>query len=174
MSQNIVEKLREEAVNRLFATNGFNSVWSTWKEIIHQNAPSPTPRQIINLGDHLKEIFYSTNTSSGRTQSDVSGGGANWEALVCWYLNLCCIGRRTVVIKHHKSLIPTPVSNAITVNYGNFPSNTESDLIAITFPDKAEYSMDKDEIAINDENDVPVKLYNRNKYDTRVKRYKPT
>lgn len=166
MAQNIIEKLREEAVNRLFATNGFNSVWSTWQGVIHQYASSPTPRQLINLGDHLKDIFYSTNTNSGRTQSDVSGGGANWEALVCWYLNLCCIGRRTVVIKHHKSLIPTPISNAITVNYGNFPSNTESDLIAITFPDKPEYSMDKDNIVINDENDIPVKLYNRNKYNT--------
>lgn len=166
MSQNIIEKLREESINRLFATNGFNSAWSTWQEIIHHNAPSPTPKQLINLGDHLKEIFYSTNTNSGRTQSDVSGGGANWEALVCWYLNLCCIGRRTVVIKHHKSLIPTPISNAITVNYGNFPSNTESDLIAITFPDKEEYSINKDDIIINDENDIPVKTYNRNKYNT--------
>lgn len=92
MAQNIIEKLREEAVNRLFATNGFNSVWSTWQGVIHQYASSPTPRQLINLGDHLKDIFYSTNTNSGRTQSDVSGGGANWEALVCWYLNLCCIG----------------------------------------------------------------------------------
>ena len=99
--QNIVEKLREESINRLFAINGFNSVWPTWQEVIRQNAMTPTPRQIINLGDHLKEIFYSTNNNSGRTQSDVSGGGANWEALVCWYLNLCCIGRRTVIIKHH-------------------------------------------------------------------------
>lgn len=165
MEQNIVEKLREEAVKRLFAINGFNSVWTTWKNVIHQNAPSPTPRQIINLGDHLKDIFYSTNTNSGRTQSTVSGGGSNWEALVCWYLNLCSIGRRTVIIKHDKSLIPTPISNAITVNYGNFSSNTESDLIAITFPDKIEYSIDKNDIIINDENDIPVEFYTRSKYN---------
>lgn len=57
MAQNIIEKLREEAVNRLFATNGFNSVWSTWQGVIHQYASSPTPRQLINLGDHLKDIF---------------------------------------------------------------------------------------------------------------------
>lgn len=165
MPQNIVEKLREEAINRLFETNGFATAWPTWTNVISANAPAPTPRQIINLGDHLKDIFYSTNVGNGRTQSEVSGGGANWEALVCWYLNLCCIGRRTVVIKHHKSLIPTPISNAITVNYGNFPSNTESDLIAITFPDKPEYSMDKDSININDENDIPVQLYSRTKYN---------
>lgn len=163
--QNIVEKLREEAVKRLFATNGFATAWPTWQSVISTKAPTPTPRQIINLGDHLREIFYSTNTSSARTQSDVSGGGANWEALVCWYLNLCSIGRRTVVIKHHKALIPTPVSHSITVNYGNFVSNTESDLIAITFPDKPEYQIDKDSIIINDEDGQPVNLYTRNTYN---------
>ncbi len=163
--QNIIEKLREESVTRLFATKGFAAAWSIWKSVISQKAPTPTPRQIIDLGDNLREIFYSTNTSSARSQSDVAGGGANWEALVCWYLNLCNVGRRTVILKHHKSLIPTPISNAITVNYGNFISNTESDLIAITFPNKTDYQIDKDTISINDENGQPVKLYSRTKYN---------
>lgn len=163
--QNIVEKLRKESINRLFATKGFAAAWPVWKSVISTKAPTPTPRQIIDLGDHLRDIFYSTNTSSARSQSDVSGGGANWEALVCWYLNLCNTGRRTVVLKHHKSLIPTPVSNAITVNYNNFISNTESDLIAITFPDKQEYHIDKASIVINDENGQQVQLYNRSTYN---------
>lgn len=163
--QNIVEKLREECIKRLFTTDGFATAWPTWQSVISTKAPTPTPKQIINLGDHLREIFYSTNTSSARSQSDVSGGGANWEALVCWYLNLCSIGRRTVVIKHNKALIPTPISNAITVNYGNFISNTESDLIAITFPDKEEYRIDKDEISIIDEDGQPVNLYTRRNYN---------
>lgn len=163
--QNIIEKLREEAVKRLFATNGFATAWPIWSSVIASKTPTPTSRQIINLGDNLREIFYSTNTSTARTQSDVSGGGANWEALVCWYLNLCNIGRRTVVIKHHKALIPTPISNAITVNYGNFISNTESDLIAITFPDKAEYTMNKDDISVMNEDGQLVDLYTRNKYN---------
>lgn len=163
--QNIIEKLREESVNRLFATKGFAAAWPVWQSVISSNAPTPTPRQIIDLGDHLQEIFYSTNTSSARSQSDVSGGGANWEALVCWYLNLCNAGRRTVVLKHHKALIPTPISNAITVNYNNFISNTESDLIAITFPDKPEYQIDKASIVINDENGQQVQLYSRSTYN---------
>lgn len=163
--QTIIEKLREEAVKKLFATNGFANAWPVWQNVILSKAATPTPRQLINLGDNLREIFYSTNTSSTRSQSDVSGGGANWEALVCWYLNLCSIGRRTVVIKHNKALIPTPISNAITVNYGNFVSNTESDLIAITFPDKPEYNSDKDTISISDENGQLVSLYTRNKYN---------
>lgn len=163
--QTIVEKLREEAVKKLFATNGFATAWPVWQNVILTKASTPTPKQLLNLGDNLRDIFYSTNTSSARSQSDVSGGGANWEALVCWYLNLCSIGRRTVVIKHNKALIPTPISNAITVNYGNFISNTESDLIAITFPDKSEYNIDKNSISINDEDGQPVSLYTRSTYN---------
>ena len=53
MAQNIVEKLREESINRLFATNGFNSVWPTWQEVIHKNAPSPTPRQLITINEQI-------------------------------------------------------------------------------------------------------------------------
>ncbi len=159
MSQNIIEHLRQSSIERLFVTNGFNKAWDIWESELSKYAPTPTEYQILSLGDNLKKIFYSTNTSRARSQSDVSGGGANWESLVCWYLNLCLIGRRTVVIKHNKQLVPTPISNSITVNYGNFTSNTESDLIAITFPKKDHYSIDKDLIYINDMNGNQVDHY---------------
>lgn len=156
MSQNIVEYLREESINNLFATKGFSNCWNIWHKKIQSLSPANTPNQIFNLGDSLKEIFNTTNTSSARSQSDVSGGGANWEALVCWYLNLCLIGRRTVVIKHSVKLLPVPISNAITVNYKNFISNTESDLIAITFPNLPEYTIDKEKISVFDTDGLTV------------------
>ena len=159
MPQNIVEYLRESAINKLFSVAGFNNAFPIWKTQITALTPSATEYEYLNLGDNLRDIFFSTNTSSARSQSDVSGGGANWEGLVCWYLNLCNIGRRTVIIKHHKDLIPTPISDAITVKYGTFPSNTESDLIAITFPDKIEYSVDKNNISINDIHGNTVPTY---------------
>lgn len=167
MPQTIVEYLREQAVKSLFATAGFGSVWPTWKQKIDSFTPAKTEYQLYSLGDHLKDVFYTTNTGAGRTQSEVSGGGAVWEALVCWYLNLCSIGRRTVIIKHNKRLIPPPVSKAITVNYGTFPSNTESDLIAITFPDLPEYSVDKEHISIDDinGNTVPTHITPRSPYN---------
>lgn len=167
MGQSIIEALREAVISGLFDTKGFDAAWTVWKGKINTLAPLPSPAQILSLGDHLKEIFYTTNTSTDRTQSDVSGGGANWEALVCWYLNLCSLERRTVIIKHSKRLLPVPVSNAITVNYGSFISNTESDLIAVTFPDKAEYKMDKELINISDENGnkVPVFVGKRARYN---------
>ncbi|WP_289354698.1 hypothetical protein [Paenibacillus sp. S-12] len=165
MSHNIIEALREASINNLFATSGFSGCWNKWKSTINTIATGKTPTQILNLGDNLSDIFATTR-KEGRSQSDVSGGGASWEALVCWYLNLCLIGRRTVVIKHHKSLIPDPISDAITVNYSNFVSNTESDLIAITFPEKPDYTLDKNEISILDTNGeiVPTVIRN-NKYN---------
>lgn len=164
MSQNIVEYLREQAINGLFATTGFSGNWNTWVNEVNLLTANKSPRQILNLGDNLSSIFRSTSSGS-RSQSDVSGGGASWEALVCWYLNLCLIGRRTVVIKHSKKLIPTPISDAITVNYNNFTSNTESDLVAITFPNRAEYTMDKSSININDADGVQVPNMVKNKFN---------
>lgn len=166
MVQNIIEYARELSVSKLFHTNGFSSAWSTWKEKINTDiflASTPTEYQIYSIGDYLRDIFKTTG-QAGRSQSDVAGGGASWAALVCWYLNLCLIGRRTFVIKHNRELIPEPISKAITVNYGNFKSNTESDLIAITFPDKPEYCIDKDNIIINDINGNQVPTFSGRTY----------
>lgn len=55
-------------------------------------------------------------------------------ALVCWYLNLCTIGSKAVILKKRKKTIPSPIYQATSVNYGSFISNTESDLLAIIFP----------------------------------------
>lgn len=165
--QNIVELMREKSIHNLFKATGFNTNWDIWKSALNRYAPNMTPRQVLDLGDHLSEVFNSTNPANqlaptapaARTQSSVSSGGSSWEALVCWYLNFCLIGRRTVVIKHSKRLIPAPISDAMTVNYSNFISNTESDLVAITFPNHQDYCIDKDRIAITDANGnlVPTK-----------------
>lgn len=146
---NIVEELRKAAVEKLFATNTMTRCFPVWKNTIDRLTPRKTPAQILELGDHLSDIFYQTG-NTGRGQGDVSSGGTAWESLVCWYLNLCLIGRRTVVIRHNKALIPTPISDAITVNYHNFASNTESDLIAITFPERMNYHCDIETLVIMD------------------------
>lgn len=165
---NIVEQLRKEAVNQLFTLNSLTNSWNTWAhEINNKFAPLRTNVQILNLGDHLYDIFNSTNNESGRAQNIVAGGGAAWESLVCWYLNLCSIGRRTIVIKQNKKLIPDPISDAITVNYSNFASNTESDLIALTFPDRKEFSDDISLINAKDEKGRLIPISIRGKYNTK-------
>lgn len=138
----IVEYMREQAIKNLFSMNLFNSSFNQWKSKIEsKTGKSPDFHALFNLGDKLSEIFKTTG-QSGRSQASVSGGGSTWEGLVCWYLNLCLIGSRTVVIKQSKNLIPKPIADAITVNYGSFTSNTESDLVAITFPNEGEFSQD--------------------------------
>ncbi len=170
MGQNIIEFLREQAILNLFKTSAFKKVWPTWQSVIRDLTPNLTEHQILTIGDNLRKVFYSTNKkdksnlSESDLQSEVSGGGVVWESLVCWYLNLCLIGRRTVVIKHTKDLLPDPVRFAITVNYNNFISNTESDLIAITFPDLNDYMINKEDIKVNDINGNPVIPIVRKKY----------
>lgn len=151
MSQNIVEYLREEAVKRLFEIKTFSKNWPIWRDKMFEFLPDINARNILNLGDHMKSIFTTTSVV-GRRQGDLSASGVGWEALICWYMNLCLLERRTVVIKHNKTLIPLPIREAITVKYDNIITSTESDLIAITFPDKPEYTtLDKFQIQVSDD-----------------------
>ena len=132
----LIEEYRKLAVKNLFTVRSFEGVWPSWKENINQKIRNRSVNEITELGSHLSEIFKST--SSGRDQSSVSSGGTIWENLVCWYLNLCAIGTRTVVVRPVVGLLPQTVKDAITVNYGSFISNTEADIVAITFPDDSE------------------------------------
>lgn len=157
MSQNIIEYLREEVIKQILNISCVKKVWPTWNAKIKTLIPGLTGREIFDLGDSLREIFYTTN--GPRDQGGVSAGGTCWESLVCWYLNLCLIGRRTIVIKHNKKILPTCVANAITVNYGSFPSNTESDLIAITFPDSSDYTIDKELISVCNSSGVAISTH---------------
>jgi hypothetical protein len=127
-----IESYRKKAVQSLFKMNTFNTAWSVWRDEIHAIGSSGC-LDLVKLGNNLSAIFTSTG-QAGRGQGELSGGGAAWEALVCWYLNLCLVGTNTVVVKQKKELVPEVVSDSLTVMYGNFPSNTEADLVGITFP----------------------------------------
>lgn len=131
---NAIERLKKTVIDDLMSLGTIQKVWPNWSPIIKKlcKKSETNSAELQDIGNHLFDIFKST--SDGRSQSDVSGGGAAWEALVCWYLNLCLLGSRTVVIKAKKANIPKCILDAICVNYGNFPSNTESDLLAVTFP----------------------------------------
>lgn len=132
-----IERLRKEVTSDLMCLETIKKVWPIWKPEINKHVSrsrAVTPKEIRNLGGQLFDIFKATSSGS-RGQNDVSAGGVAWEALVCWYLNLCLLGSNTVVIKSKRKHIPSPISDCITVMYGSSPSNTESDLLAITFPD---------------------------------------
>jgi len=132
---NAIELLRKRVVEDVHKLGSINDVWEDWsRDIINiTDGNIPSNAQLRELGNSLYDIFRGTSKGD-RSQGSVSGGGAAWEGLVCWYLNLCLTGSRTVVIKSKKANIPECILHSISVNYGNFKSNTESDLLAVTFP----------------------------------------
>ncbi|MDW3209102.1 MAG: hypothetical protein R8N23_04500 [Reichenbachiella sp.] len=158
----IPEILRKDSIDSLFNANTFNTAWQHWKnEIQNIIGTNYTELDLINLGDHLSEIFKSTG-GSGRAQSSLSGGGAAWESLVCWYINLCCVGSRIVAVKK-MSLVPSPIQDAITVNYGNFACNTESDITVIIFPDKPQYTNNLDSNTLYSDGNESIAALKRGK-----------
>ena len=139
---NAIETLRSRAVSEVLKTKTMTHVWPTWQPLIQSslNSNSITTRGIQDLGNDIYNIFYSTAPppkQEARPQDLLSGAGVAWESFVCWYLNLCLLGSNTVIVKN-KPDTPQPISDCITVMYGSNPSNTESDLTAITFPDDPE------------------------------------
>jgi hypothetical protein len=139
----VVDHLRQSAVTKLFQIPTFANAWKIWRQRIQEILGNPpTVDSVLSLGSNLSDVFRSTG-ESGRNQGSLSGGGAAWESLVAWYMNLGLLGSRSVVIKSSK-LVPTSIKSAITVMYGNSPSNTESDLVGITFPDEDATNKDLD------------------------------
>lgn len=157
----LIEELRKNVINSIFTMSSFKKSWGTWKNEISKYAPTPTAKEIFDLGDHLREIFLSTNKKN-RSQSTLSSGGYCWEALVCWYLNICLVGTNTVVLKPTTKLLPEVIKNAITVNFKGFSSNTESDLIAITFFDN--YFLSETHDTENITEVINQYLYEKNKF----------
>ena len=143
-SFSMIEAYRKAAVEAAMSTSSASNSFPHWsKSISTISGGRLSGRVIFDLGDHLRDIFKASSQGNLRvgenTNSSVSAGGAAWESLVCWYLNLCLIGSNVVVIKSKKDLLPSFVTDAIAVKYNNFKSNTEADLIYIAFPDEVEW-----------------------------------
>lgn len=136
---NIIEDIRKNVVSDLFATAAIQNCWPIWlnraKAII---GPQPTAQSVLRIGDHLSEIFQLTNRG-GRNQGALTTGGTAWESLITWYINLCTAQSRVVAIKKTSSL-PSPVKDAITVNYQNYACSSESDITVIVFPDDPRFT----------------------------------
>jgi hypothetical protein len=135
----VIESYRKAAVESAMSTNSAMNSFPYWSESISNITNDRLSGKILfDLGDHLRDVFGASSQGNTRvgenTNSSVSAGGAAWESLVCWYLNLCLIGSNVVVIKSKKDLLPRFITDAIAVKYNNFKSNTEADLIYIAFP----------------------------------------
>jgi len=158
-----MEYLRKRVVNELFSMSSFSDSWDIWKEEIVKLVPVINASNILNIGENLREVFRVTGTD--RSQSQVSAGGNAWEALVCYYMNLCLIGTDTVVIKQKKTLVPSPIMESLSVKYDTFKSNTESDLIAITFPNKSSYNARLEDIYVVSNNGKRIENFENGRFN---------
>lgn len=167
MARTLPDLYRQLSIEDLFKTGTMKSCWPVWKPEIERLLGSGySASEILNLGDHLSDIFKSTG-GTGRGQGELSAGGTAWESLVCWYINLCTVGSRIVAVKK-MSLVPLPIRDAITVNYGNFACNTESDITILIFPDQPEYNEDVNSIKILDSNGNSLPVMVRGKLSNLV------
>ncbi|MCX6208075.1 MAG: hypothetical protein NTZ59_00895 [Bacteroidetes bacterium] len=170
MYNTIPDQFRKLAIENIFSTNTFQTCWQTWQpEILRLLGNNYGENQIINLGDHLSDIFKSTG-GSGRGQGELSAGGTAWESLVCWYINLCTVGSRIVAVKK-MSIVPKPIQHAITINYGNFACNTESDITIIIFPDLHEYNTNIEDLNILNFNGTAIPSIIKNKFNFEFSNY---
>lgn len=129
-----LERYRAAQVARLHTMKTFRSCWAVWEPQIRTlTSDFSDAAAIYNLGNQLSEIFRSTG-GMGRDQASLSGGGAAWEALVCWYLNLVLVGTNAIAFKQNRALIPECIFDAATVTYGSHQTNTESDISLIALP----------------------------------------
>lgn len=131
-----LERYRANQIARLLKMPSFKACWATWElQIRKLTSEFEDPSAIYNLGSQLSDIFRSTG-GGGRDQASLSGGGAAWEALVCWYLNRVFVGTGAIAFKQNRALIPDCIFDAATVTYGSHQTNTESDISVIVLPRK--------------------------------------
>ena len=125
---------RIEVLSRLSEIPSLRDSWSQFSSSIDAIVGSkPNANQIFLLGEHLSTIFQS-NSDSGRTQSQVSGGGAAWECLVTWYLNLIFWGTDVIVTKQNRNSVPQVITESLCVTIANHQTNTESDIVIYSIP----------------------------------------
>lgn len=129
---NKIEAARRAVVTSLFEATSFREAYlNTWKPQIQAIlGGKPTVSKVDTLGESLRDIFRS-NGVLGRGQESLSGGGAAWERLVCYYLNLYLVGSNAIAFSK-RSDVPIGVNKALTVSYNNVKANTESDIVVVT------------------------------------------
>ncbi|MFG6574180.1 hypothetical protein ACGYLO_21705 [Sulfitobacter sp. 1A13353] len=128
------EHHRTLAMQAIYRINTWKKCWPVWEvELDKRSASFSNPKLVHDLGSHLREVFFATNTGA-RGQADLSGGGAGWECLVTWYLNLILSGTNAVAVRQSKAVMPETLLDATTIRYGTHQTNTESDVCVIVYP----------------------------------------
>ena len=164
--RNIIEEYRKEAMEHVKSVDSFMKCFPKCLPAIRSKIGKADADSILALGDSMREIFRSTKEEARvgdakEVNGNLCRAGTFWECMETWYCNLTTLGRRTVVIKKKQNLIPTPIWDALVWRIGEKNQNTETDLIAITFPDLPEYSADPRTLRLIDENGKEIRTYRK-------------
>ena len=120
----VLNRFKAKQLEHLAEVKSFSKPWATWSSHISHlvKSSSSEAKGIYDLGDNLSSVFQGTGRP-GRGQQELSGGGAAWECLVCWYLNLVCWNTPIVIAKANKRFVPKTIYDGISVNIENFQTN---------------------------------------------------
>lgn len=124
-----IEKFRSRVLKQVANTASFNNSWAIWGKLLEERfGADPSETDIFEIGNYLSDVFKG-NKIEGRGQSAVSAGGAAWECLITWYLNLIFYGTNVIATRQNKKFVPEVINNALTVTISNQQTNTESDIV---------------------------------------------
>lgn len=130
-----IHEFKLRYLKQLSSVNSLSNSWEIWGEKLSNLIDEDNwGESAFNIGDNLSEVFLSTK-DRGRSQSGVSGGGAGWECLVTWYLNLLLIDTNVIAVRQNKDFVPKCISDCLTVTISNTQTNTESDILVYSIPD---------------------------------------
>ena len=130
-----IHEFKLRYLKQLSSVNSLSNSWEIWGEKLNNLIDEDNwGESAFNIGDNLSEVFLSTK-DRGRSQSGVSGGGAGWECLVTWYLNLLLIDTNVIAVRQNKNFVPECISDCLTVTISNTQTNTESDILVYSIPD---------------------------------------
>lgn len=129
----LIEAYRREQVEALFKIRSFSTSFdSYWRQELAPLVAEGRGQELVDVGDHLKELFSKGSTKT-RDQSQLSGGGTVWECLLCWWINACLVGTRGIALR--ASFAPFPLREAMTINLGSRRVQSELDLLLLDFPE---------------------------------------
>ena len=165
---NSVDKFRVRIMSEIAEVSSFKKSWDAYASCLRNHTGNtPDEKKIFEIGEHLSEVFQN-NSREGRDQANVSAGGAAWECLVTWYLNLIFWGTNVIATKK-KSFIPETIVNACSVTIANNPTNTESDIVVFSIPNAERYDLltikEIDELISNDITAVNVAIVQQNNHE---------
>tara|TARA_Y100000590_G_scaffold469453_1_gene657096 strand:+ start:101 stop:976 length:876 start_codon:yes stop_codon:yes gene_type:complete len=130
-------------LEQLCSVNSLKNSWPVWEsKIKYLINEKQWGQSVFCIGDNLSDVFLSTK-DKGRSQSGVSGGGAAWECLVTWYLNLLFLNTNVIAVRQNKDFVPKCISDCLTVTISNTQTNTESDILVYSVPDHLEITGSK-------------------------------